>query len=137
MLPETPGRVVPAKVVRTAGAIDPASRTLLTELEVDNARGEILAGSFGQVRFNHARVDAALTLPATTLLYRSAGPQVGVVGANGAVAVRSVTLGRDFGSTLEVLGGVSASDQVIINPPDALADGMQVKVGGAGAGAVN
>lgn len=137
MLPEIPGRVVPAKVVRTAGAIDPASRTLLTELEVDNARGEILAGSFGQVRFNHARVDAALTLPATTLLYRSAGPQVGVVGANGAVAVRSVTLGRDFGSTLEVLGGVSASDQVIINPPDALADGMQVRVGGTGAGAAN
>ena len=133
LLPEAPGRVFPAKVVRTAGAIDPASRTLLTELEVDNARGEILAGSFGQVRFNHARVDAALTLPATTLLYRSAGPQVGVVGANGAVAVRSVTLGRDFGSTVEVLGGVSASDQVIINPPDALADGMQVRVGGAGA----
>ena len=137
LLPETPGRVIPAKVVRTAGAIDPASRTLLTELEVDNARGEILAGSFGQVRFNHARVDAALTLPATTLLYRSAGPQVGVVGANGAVAVRSVTLGRDFGSTLEVLGGVSASDQVIINPPDALADGMQVRVGGAGSGGAN
>ncbi|MFM8619923.1 MAG: efflux RND transporter periplasmic adaptor subunit, partial [Opitutaceae bacterium] len=118
-------------------AIDPASRTLLTELEVGNAGGEILAGSFGQVRFKQARVDAALTLPATTLLYRSAGPQVGVVGANGAVAVRSVTLGRDFGSTLEVLGGVSASDQVIIHPPDALADGRPVPMSGAGSADAN
>lgn len=137
LLPESPGRIFAAKVVRTAGAIDPASRTLLTELEVDNARGDILPGSFGQVRFRQARVDPVLTLPATTLLYRSAGPQVGVVGADGVVNVRLVNLGRDFGSTVEVLGGVSSSDRVIINPPDALVDGMQVRVARSGPAGTN
>lgn len=132
LLPESPGRAFPAKVARTAGAIDPASRTLLTELEVDNARGEILPGSFGQVRFSHVRVEAALTLPATTLLFRAAGAQVGVVGADSRVTVKPVTIGRDFGSTVEVLAGVTAADRVIINPPDSLADGLQVRTGAAG-----
>ena len=76
------------KVVRTAGTLDPASRTLLTELEADNAKGEILAGSYAQVRFPQAKVDAALTLPSNTLLFRAEGPQVGVVGADGKVALR-------------------------------------------------
>lgn len=128
LLPERPGRAFPAKVVRTAGVIDPASRTLLTELELENKGGEILAGSFGQVRFSQARPEAALTLPATTLLFRAAGPQVGVVGADGRVAVRAVTIGRDFGATVEILGGVGTVDRVIINPPDSLADGLVVRV---------
>jgi len=118
-------------VVRTAGTLDPASRTLLTELEADNPKGEILAGSYAQVRFPQAKVDAALTLPSNTLLFRAEGPQVGVVGTDGKVALRVVTLGRDFGATLEVLAGVGPTDRVIVNPSDSLVNGAVVRVASA------
>jgi RND family efflux transporter MFP subunit len=123
---ELPERKLSAKVVRTAGAISADSRTLLTELEVDNAHGEILSGSFAQIRFPPSRQEAALTLPANTLLFRAEGSQVGVVGSNGIVQLRNVTLGRDFGPTLEVLGGVTPSDRVILNPSDSLVSGVAV-----------
>ena len=127
-VPEHPGRAFPARVVRTAGALDAASRTLLTELEVDNAKGEILAGSFAQVRLAGNGVTVPLTLPSNALLFRSEGQQVGVVGADGRVTLRTLTLGRDFGPTVEILGGVGPGDQVINNPPDSLVEGMQVRV---------
>jgi RND family efflux transporter MFP subunit len=126
-IPEVRGRVFPAKVVRTSGAMSADSRTLLTELEVDNSRGEILAGSFAQVRFAETKVAPPLTLPANTLLFRSEGPQVGVVGADGVVQLRSVTLGRDFGQTIEMLGGVGPEDRIILNPADSLASGAVVR----------
>ena len=93
-IPELPGRVFPAKVVRTSGAMSADSRTLLTELEVDNSHGEILAGTYVQVRLADAKANPALTLPANTLLFRSEGPQLGVVGADGKVELRGVTLDR-------------------------------------------
>ena len=133
-LPDLPGRSFPVKVVRTAGTLDPASRTLLTELEADNARGEILAGSYAQIRFSQAKVDAALTLPSNTLLFRAEGPQVGVVGTDGRVTLRGVTLGRDFGATLEVLAGVAPTDRVIVNPSDSLVNGATVRVASPPAG---
>jgi len=111
-LPELPGRVFAAKVARTAGAMEPGSRTLLTELEVDNAKGEILAGSYAQVRFRELKQEAALTLPANTLIFRAEGPQVGVVNADGKVELRQVELGRDFGPTIEILEGTSPGDRV-------------------------
>ena len=119
-VPELPGRVFPAKVVRTSGAMSADSRTLLVELEVDNSRGEILAGTYVQVRLTATTANPALTLPANTLLFRSEGPQVGVVGAGDKVELRSVTLGRDFGPTLEILEGIGATDRVILNPADSL-----------------
>ena len=76
-IPELPGRVFPAKVVRTSGAMSADSRTLLDELEVDNSRGEILAGTYAQVRFTEAKADPALTLPANTLLFRVRRPAGG------------------------------------------------------------
>ena len=129
-IPELPGRVFPAKVVRTSEAMSADSRTLLTELQVDNPNGEILAGTYAQARFTEAKLDPALTLPSNTLLFRAEGPQVGVVGADGKVELRSVTLGRDFGPTVEILGGVSGSDQVILNPSDSLVSGATVRVAG-------
>jgi len=129
-VPELPGRVFPAKVVRTSGAMSADSRTLLTELEVDNSRGDILSGAYAQVRFTEAKLDPALTLPANTLLFRSEGPQVGVVRANGIVELRSVAVGRDFGPTIEILDGVTASDRVILNPSDSLVSGTTVRVAG-------
>jgi membrane fusion protein, multidrug efflux system len=125
---ELPGRQFEAKVVRTAGAMDPSSRTLLTELEVRNPNNEILAGSYAQVRFTDLLGDPELTLPASTLLFRSEGMVVGVVGTDGKVEVRNVKLGRDFGQTVEIVGGVNAGDHVIVNPPDSLASGMAVRV---------
>lgn len=127
-LPDFPGRTFPLKVVRTAGTLDPATRTLLTELEADNAKGEILAGSYAQVRFTAAKSDAVLSLPSTTLLFRAEGPQVGIVGADGKANLRTVSLGRDFGPTMEILSGVSPSDRVIINPSDSLVSGTLVRV---------
>jgi multidrug efflux pump subunit AcrA (membrane-fusion protein) len=104
------------------------SRTLLTELEVDNSKHEILADTFAQVRFSEAKLQSGLVLPSNTLLFRSEGTQVGVVGADGKVALRNISLGRDFGPTIEILGGVTASDRVILNPPDSLISGMTVRV---------
>jgi RND family efflux transporter MFP subunit len=127
-VPELPGRVFPAKVVRTSGAMSADSRTLLVELEVDNSRGEILAGTYVQVRLTATTANPALTLPANTLLFRSEGPQVGVVGAGDKVELRSVTLGRDFGPTLEILEGIGATDRVILNPADSLVGGTTVRV---------
>jgi RND family efflux transporter MFP subunit len=128
LIPERPNQGFPARVTRTAGAISTDSRTLLTELEVDNSKSEILAGSFGQVRFAEAKGQTPLTVPGNTLLFRAEGPQVGVVQPDGTVALRSVKMGRDFGQTVEILGGVSPKDRVILNPSDSLAEGASVRV---------
>lgn len=127
-VPEMPGRVFPAKVVRASGAMSADSRTLLVELQVDNSRGEILAGSFVQVRLTAATANPALTLPANTLIFRSEGPQVGVVGADNKVELHSITLGRDFGTRLEILEGIGPTDRVILNPPDSLVSGTTVRM---------
>jgi membrane fusion protein, multidrug efflux system len=133
-LPDLPGRKFPAKIVRTAGAMDAASRTLLTELEVDNAKGELYAGGYAQVRLSDASAIAALTVPSNTLLFRPDGPVVAILGADHHVALRPVTLGRDFGFAIELLDGVKLTDQIVINPPDSLVDGVEVRVSEAKAG---
>lgn len=127
-VPELPGRVFPAKIVRTSGAMSSDSRTLLVELEVDNSRHEILAGTFAQVRFAESKMVPGLTLPSNTLLFRSEGLQVGVVHQSGKVELRKVTLGRDFGPTVEILAGVRPTDRVILNPADSLVSGTMVRV---------
>ena len=128
ILDQSPGKKITAKVVRTAGAIEPGSRTLLTELAVDNSRGEILAGSYAQVRFTDSVAAPTLTLPANTLLFRAEGIRVGVVNADNKVELRAVKLGRDFGQTVEILEGVEAGGRVIMNPPDSLTTGLAVRV---------
>ncbi len=125
---EMPGHIFTAKVVRTAGALDPGSRTLLAELEVDNARGEIFAGSFAQVRFPSTGGQGKLTLPSNTLLFRAEGAFVGVVGADSRVELRRVKLGREFATSVEIVDGVTSADRIVLNPPDALISGTQVQV---------
>lgn len=127
-IPELPGRVFTAKIVRTAGAMSADSRTLLTELEVDNTKGEILSGSFAEVRFTESRTEAPLVLPSNVLLFRSEGMQVGVVQADGKVELRNIRLGRDFGQTVEIIDGVTTNDQVIQNPADSLTSGTVVRL---------
>jgi len=127
-IPELPKRAFAAKVVRTAGAMTTDSRTLLTELELDNTRAELLAGCYAQVRFIGAKLDAALTLPATTIIFRAEGTQVGLVNDAGTVELRSIKIGRDFGPIIEILDGVLPTDRVILNPSDSLVSGAKVRV---------
>ncbi len=127
-IPEIPGRTFTARVARTAGALSPDSRTLLTELEVDNERGEILAGSYAQVRFTDDKPDAVLTLPANTLLFHAEGTLIGVVRADNTVELRKVQLGRDFGPVIEILAGIARNERVILNPADSLVAGSTVRV---------
>jgi RND family efflux transporter MFP subunit len=117
-----------AKVVRAAGAISAASRTMLTELEVDNSRGQILAGSYAQVVFNELDRDMPLVVPSNTMIYRADGAQVALVTPENKIELRHVETGRDFGRTIEVLNGVTPQDKVIINPADAIANGQTVQV---------
>ena len=117
-----------AKVVRAAGAISAASRTMLTELEVDNSRGQILAGSYAQVVFNELDRDMPLVVPSNTMIYRADGAQVALVTPENKIELRHVETGRDFGRTIEVLNGVTPQDKVIINPADAIANGQTVEV---------
>lgn len=125
---ELPGKVFSARVARTAGALSAESRTLLVELELPNPGGELLAGSFAEARLLGAAGPARLSVPSNALLFRQEGPRVGVVGAEGRVALRAVRLGRDLGKSVEVLEGVGASDRVILNPSDSLVDGATVRV---------
>jgi membrane fusion protein (multidrug efflux system) len=127
-IPELPGKIFAAKIVRASGAMSADSRTLLTELEVDNTKNELLAGSYAQVRLTDSRPEAAMTLPSNTLLFRSTGPHVALVNAQDKVELRPVTLGRDFGATIEILSGVAVSDRIVLNPPDSLVGGMTVRV---------
>jgi RND family efflux transporter MFP subunit len=125
---DMPGREFEAVVTRTAGAVDPGSRTLQVELQVPNPRGEILSGSYAQVRFSENAAANVLTLTDNALLFRAQGMQVAVVGPDNKVQLRSIRLGRDFGNIIEVLSGLDATDRVIVNPPDGIAEGMDVQI---------
>jgi RND family efflux transporter MFP subunit len=127
-LPELAGRKFEAHVVRSAGAMDAASRTLLTELEIDNSKGELLAGSYVQVRLAETLPDAALTVSSNALLFRSEGPQIAIVNDKNQIELRKVVLGRDFGAALEILEGIQPKDRVVVNPPDSLVDGVEVRI---------
>ena len=126
-LAEFPGRRFQGRLVRTADAIDQASRTLLTEIDVDNAAGELLPGAYAEVHFKLASGASTFTLPVNTLLFRSEGLQVGVLRDGRAVLV-PIVLGRDFGTEVEVVSGLDGSEWVITNPPDSLVSGGEVRI---------
>ncbi len=126
-MPELQGRSFNGKVVRTAASIDPASRTLLTEVEVDNAKGELLAGSYAQVHLDAARDEASLTVSSNTVLFRAQGPQLAIVDDTGHVDLRSVKLGRDFGTDIEIINGLKLGERVVVNPPDSIFNGAEVR----------
>jgi RND family efflux transporter MFP subunit len=127
-LAELPGQKFSGTVARTADAIDPATRTLLTEVDVPNKDGRLLRGSFGEVHFSPKINAQKVTVPVNAMLFRQEGPRLAVVGADNRVQLRPITIGRDYGATLEILGGVSLEDRVIINPADSLEDGQKVNV---------
>ena len=127
-LPELARQKFKGTVVRTADAIDPATRTLLTEVDVPNKDGHLLRGSFGEVHFSPKIDLEKVTVPVNTMLFREEGPRVAVVGSDNKVHLRPIAIGRDYGTTLEVLQGVGPEDSIIINPSDSLEEGQTVNV---------
>jgi len=127
VIPDLPGRKFTGLVTRTANALDPTSRTLLVEVQADNSGGILLPGMYTQVDLSVPRRDPPLLIPGDTLMVRANGPQVALVGANGAVHFQTVQLGRDFGETLEALSGLQEGQQIVVNPSDAVQEGVTVK----------
>src|ERR1700676_1113407 len=120
-------KTYPGKVVSTSEAVSPDSRTMLVQLQVDNSKNEILPGSYATVRLPASALGKLLILPDNTLIFRGKNLQVGVVDAKGVVELRDVKVGRDFGIQSEILGGVTESDKVIVNPSDSLITGTTVR----------
>ena len=127
-LQEFPGQKFVATVARTAEAIDTNTRTLLTEVDVPNKDGRLLPGSFGEVHFAVGSNVNKVTVPVNTMLFRAQGAQVAVIGPNNKVQLRAINIGRDYGTALEILGGVAPTDRIVVNPPDSLVSGTPVHV---------
>src|SRR6516225_7352150 len=127
-VPEVAGQKFPGQVVRTAGAIDPGTRTLLTEVRVPNPKGMLVPGEFGEVTFHLRSSRPTVVIPSNTLLFRAQGPQVALVKGEGRIHLQSIQLGRDFGNSLEVLSGLRPEDSVVANPSDSITEGALVEV---------
>src|SRR5579862_2376128 len=127
-LAEFPGRRFQGKLVRTANAIDPTSRTLLVEIAVNNPTGQLFTGSYAEVHFKLPTPTSSLILPVNTLLFRAEGLRVATVNQGQKVELKQITLGHDFGSEVEVVAGLTGNENVIINPPDSVQDGESVRI---------
>jgi RND family efflux transporter MFP subunit len=126
-LAEFPGRIFQGKLVRTADAINVTTRTLLIEVDVQNPTGTLLTGSYAEVHLQVPTSASTYLIPVNTLLFRTEGLRVGIV-KDGKVELSAVTPGHDFGDQIEVVSGLKANDQVIVNPPDSIVSGQQVQV---------
>jgi RND family efflux transporter MFP subunit len=126
-VPDLAGRKFEGRVARTANSLDPASRTLLVEVQITSGAGVLMPGMYTQVDLAVPRKNPPLMIPADTLVVRSDGPQVAVVSPEGVVHFARVQLGRDLGDRLEALGGVQEGDRLAVNPSDAVREGARVK----------
>jgi RND family efflux transporter MFP subunit len=124
---EYPGRTFTGKIVRTARAIDPASRTLLVEVDVDNRKGELTPGAYTQVHFKLTDIQPSLIVAVPALIFRSEGLRIATV-VDGKARLVPITIGQDDGRTVQVIAGLNQTDQVIQNPPDSIVDGEIVHV---------
>ena len=127
-LPQYPGRTFEGKLVRSSDAVDPASRTLLAEVDVDNRSGELLPGSYTEVHLNVSSAAPALIVPVGALILTPDGLRVATVDSSHHAHLVAVTPGRDFGATVEVLAGLKPGESIVSNPPDSLTDGEEVRV---------
>jgi RND family efflux transporter MFP subunit len=127
-LPQYPGKVFHGKLVRSSDAVDPATRTLLAEVDVDNHTGELLPGSYTEVHLHVSHAAPVLEVPATALILLPDGLHVGVVDSSNHAHIVRVTPGRDSGAAMEILSGLQPGQAVITNPPDSLTDGELVRV---------
>jgi RND family efflux transporter MFP subunit len=126
-LAEFPGKRFPGKLVRTSEAINATTRTLLTEVDLDNPGATLLSGSYAEVHLQIPSHSSTFLLPVSSLIFRGEKLQVGVV-RNGRVAITDVSPGHDFGDQIEVVAGLKLNDRVIVNPPDSLVSGQQVYI---------
>ena len=124
--PEMPGRTYQATVVRTTSAIDPASRTLLVELDLDNRRGDLYPGSLAQVHFETPAPVRTFVLPVAAVIFRKEGLQLAVLKPDNTAHLVHVTMGEDDGATVQIVSGITATDKIIQDPPDGLIDGEKV-----------
>ncbi len=129
-LAEFPGEKFSGTLVRTAEAINGTTRTLLIEVDVHNPKGTLLTGSYAEVHLKVPTEGSTFLIPVNTLIFRTDKLQVGIV-RNGKITIADVTPGHDFGAEIEVVGGLKADDQVVLNPPDSLVSGEEVKIVGA------
>jgi RND family efflux transporter MFP subunit len=129
-LPEHAGRSFSARLTRTASAIDSSSGTLLVELEAANTDGALKPGAYARASFALRSAGNVVTLPPSALIFGERGTQVALVGPSRTVELRSVTLGRDLGTAVEVVSGLTADDSVIDNPPGSLENGDRVRFAG-------
>lgn len=127
-LPQYPGRSFPGRLVRSSGAVDPATRTLLAEIDVDNRSGELLPGSYTEVHLKVSSSAPALIVPASALILEPDGLRLATVDANHRAHLVRVVSGRDFGTTVEILSGLQPDQQVVAIPPDSIMDGEEVRV---------
>lgn len=127
-LTQFPGEKFRGKVVRTSNSIDLSTRTLLTEVDVPNPAGQLLPGGYAQVHLEVTVKGDRLQVPVNSLLFRSEGLRAVVVDSNHKARLQTLTIGRDYGVTLEVLNGLKAGDWIVLNPPDSLNDGQEVHV---------
>ena len=127
-LPSLPGEKFTGKVARTADALNPATRTLRTEIDVPNPNGQLLPGSYAQVHFAVQIKAVPLSVPVNALLFRGEGTRAAVVGSDGKVRLKPVVIGRDYGTEVEILSGLDPSDSIVLNPSDSLEDGQEVNV---------
>jgi len=134
-LKEFPGRRFTGTLARTSNAIDVASRTLLTEIDVDNPRNELLPGSYAEVHIKLPSAATTLELPVDALIFKGDGLQVATVDAQNRIALVTVSSGRDFGEMVEILSGLTGSERVVSNPPDSLSPAQTVRVVAAAAAA--
>ena len=123
-----PGKHYAATVASTAHALDAVSRTLQVELQIDNSTGELLPGAYVQVTFTLPPSPGTLRIPVNTVIFRGKSPQVATVDDGQHVRLREIAEGRDFGTESEVLAGIAPNDTLIVNPPDSIADGAQVRI---------
>jgi RND family efflux transporter MFP subunit len=138
--PEFPAKTFEGTLVRTADAIDPSSRTLLVEIDVNNRGGQLIPGALAQVHFRTAPYAHTFIVPSEALIFRRNGLQLGTVvnGSKGTVAhLVPVVIGEDDGATVQVVSGLNANDRVIQDPPDSLVEGERVTVVAAGSAADN
>jgi RND family efflux transporter MFP subunit len=127
-LPSLPGQRFTGSVARSADAIDPATRTLRTEIDVPNRDGKLFPGSYAQVHFGVDVAAVRLSVPVNALLFRAEGPRAAVVGADGKVRLKPVTIGRDYGTEIEILDGLDPGEMIVLNPSDSLEEGQSVNV---------
>jgi RND family efflux transporter MFP subunit len=127
-LTESPGRHYLGKVARNSTTIDPATRTLLTEVDIDNESGQLMPGSYAEVHLKLPAATAALIVPVTALIFRAEGLEVAVVRDGNRAELVHITQGRDFGTEVEVTSGITEKDSVIVNTPDSLTSGAPVRV---------